>query len=109
MKTSDIKLIYSRDMGRLILLLFLCSALPTLAQTLIEVKVTDTKAEALPFINVTIRNRADSSVVAGGITDEQGIFRIGRERAEPLKEHILTISGIGFSTETIRDLSPLKL
>ena len=92
------------------LLFVLCSFFATSvsAQGVIEVKVVDEKQEALPFINVAIRNKADSTVVTGGITNESGVFRIGSDKVSPLENHIVTVSGIGFSPYTIYDLSPMK-
>lgn len=95
-------------MRKLILLLLLCMSVPMLAQHQIEIKVLDAKSEALPFINVAVRKKADSMLVTGGITDTLGVFRIDAEHITPLDRHIITVSGVGFVPKTIHDLSPLK-
>lgn len=92
------------------LLFILCCLFSTsiFAQNLIEVKVVDEKQEALPFINITIRNKTDSTVITGGITNEVGIFRIDKDKISPLDKYIMTVSGIGFSPQILHDLSSLK-
>ena len=94
---------------RQILTMLLCFfSTSVLAQDVIEIKVVDDKQEALPFINVAIRNKVDSTVVTGGITNESGIYRIEKDKIIPIENRMVTVSGIGFSPHTIYDLSPTK-
>ena len=78
------------------------------AQDMVEIKVVDDKQEALSFISVAVRNKTDSTLVTGGITNESGIFSLDTSNITPLENHIITLSGIGFLPHVIYDLSPLK-
>ena len=50
----------------------------------------------LPYVNVVIKNE-DGKIVTGGITDEQGEFKIGNI---PDGKHLVNIQYIGFKTVT---------
>jgi iron complex outermembrane receptor protein len=50
----------------------------------------------LPYVNIVIKNEADE-IVTGGITDEQGEFKIGNI---PDGKHFVNIQYIGFKTIT---------
>lgn len=76
-----------------------------LAQNVIEVKVVDENSDALSYINVVIRNKADSTIITGGITNELGLFSIKEEEISPIENKIITVKAIGFSPYTISDLS----
>lgn len=91
----------------LIILLCLFST-SVFAQDRVEIKVVDNKQEALSFISVAVRSKADSTLVTGGITNESGIFYIETNNITPLENHIITLSGMGFLPYTIYDLSPRK-
>lgn len=78
------------------------------AQELLEVKVVDEQQNPLPFINVTIRNKADSTLITGGVTDEAGLFCIVTADIRPLDQRVMTISALGFASHTITDLAELK-
>lgn len=95
----------TRHLFFLLLFLFSFSAF---AQDTLEVKVVDDKQAALPFINVAVRSKADSTIVTGGVTNEEGVFRITSDRIAPLHDHQITLSGIGYLSQTITDLSPLR-
>lgn len=56
------------------------------------------KNTPVPYATVTLMKVADSSVINGGITDEDGRFEISPAGTGSL---VLRISGIGFSTKTM--------
>ncbi|MGY6520615.1 MAG: outer membrane beta-barrel protein [Mongoliitalea sp.] len=83
----------------LILLLSLCSISSAVAQTItVSGTVRNTKdKEALPFVNVLVKNTADSSFVTGTVTNEIGQFTLA-----PLKsgKYLISYSYIGFKAIT---------
>ncbi len=50
--------------------------------------------EALPFMNVTLRTRADSALKAGTLTDEEGRWTM---TAVPPGDYLLTAGGLGYA------------
>ncbi|MCQ2075377.1 MAG: TonB-dependent receptor [Bacteroidaceae bacterium] len=58
-------------------------------------KVVDENGEPIPFVNVVALSKADSSIVTGVITAEDGSFRIAADG----KNQLLMVSMIGFKTE----------
>lgn len=92
-----------------VLLFLLCLfSTSVFAQDMVEIKVVDDKQAPLSFISVAVRNKTDSTLVTGGITNESGVFSIDTGNIAPLENHIVTLSGIGFLPHTIYDLSPRK-
>ncbi|WP_339917641.1 TonB-dependent receptor domain-containing protein [Yeosuana marina] len=60
-------------------------------------KVIDESSNTpLPYVNVIIKNKADK-IITGGITDEDGTFKIGNI---PDGQYVLSIQYIGFKTIT---------
>jgi hypothetical protein len=77
----------------------LCSfSLQTMAQAEVSGQVRDSVTrEALSFCNVSALNRQDS-LVAGGITDDNGFFRISLNPGP----YRLIISFVGYRTDTLQ-------
>ncbi|MDO5321916.1 MAG: outer membrane beta-barrel protein [Bacteroidia bacterium] len=57
-------------------------------------RVVDEKGEPVPFANVVVLSKADSTVVAGSTTLEDGSFNIVSDG----KDHMLMVSMIGYKT-----------
>ncbi len=57
-------------------------------------KVVDTKGEPLPFANVMLLNRADSSFVKGAVSGEDGSFTINAS----CNGGIIKVSSVGYTT-----------
>lgn len=89
-------------MGRSLIafiILFVSTSFSVYAQSnTIKGIVTGTKQAPVPYATVTLLTAGDSSVVSGGITDEDGRFEITSERTGNL---IVRVSGIGFTTKTM--------
>lgn len=47
-------------------------------------RVVDEKGEPMPFVNVVLLSLPDSAFVQGGMTDEQGVFKIVTDVKEGL-------------------------
>ena len=58
-------------------------------------KVIDENGEFVPFANVVVLSKTDSTIVTGGITDKDGSFNIATDG----KNQLLMVSMIGFKTE----------
>ena len=79
-------------MKRLILFSMMCLvAIASTAQS-ISGRVIDEQAQPVPFVNVVLVNRADSSFVAGAVTKDDGTFSIATERNDGL----LKVSSVGY-------------
>ena len=77
----------------LVLLTFSC-ILPGWAQTRsFSGRVMDEAGNALPYVNVVLLNKTDSSFVRGVVTDEEGGFRIESEHPE---SQLLKFSSVGY-------------
>ena len=86
-----------KGMKRLILFSMMCLvAIASTAQS-ISGRVIDEQAQPVPFVNVVLVNRADSSFVAGAVTKDDGTFSIATERNDGL----LKVSSIGYITKYI--------
>ena len=59
-------------------------AIASTAQS-ISGRVIDEQAQPVPFVNVVLVNRADSSFVAGAVTKDDGTFSIATERNDGLR------------------------
>lgn len=70
-------------------------------------KVVDEKGEPVPFANVVALSKADSTVVAGATTAEDGSFSIVTDG----KDQLLMVSMIGYKTLYLApsDNIPIKL
>ncbi len=66
-------------------------AIASTAQS-ISGRVIDEQAQPVPFVNVVLVNRADSSFVAGAVTKDDGTFSIATERNDGL----LKVSSVGY-------------
>ena len=80
-----------------LLITFLLSANALQAQFLVDGTVKDDKGEALPYANLLLLNRQDSSLVKGTITDTNGNFTL-----ENIREGSYLVSArmIGYQTFT---------
>ena len=81
----------------LLLVVLLCSEQILLAQT-IKGTVVDAEGKPIELAHVIARKRADSTFVAGCLTDAQGRFAFDALSAP---EHILTAKCIGYKALTI--------
>ncbi len=67
-------------------------------------RVIDEKGEPMPFVNVVLLSLPDSAFVQGGMTDEQGMFKIGTD----VNEGLFKVTCVGYETlyiEAGQDLS----
>src|SRR5436189_2240563 len=84
----------------LLIILVLCgeafsqSKKVTVSGTILEKK----EGEALPYVNVVIKNAADSTFVGGTVTNDQGLFSIGGVSPG---DYVLEGSLVGFKTRKI--------
>ncbi len=76
-----------------LLLLFLVVALPVVAQNGIAGKVQDSRQNPVAYATVSLL-RADSTLLGGCITDEQGVFALSMQQGGCL----LKVSFIGYQT-----------
>lgn len=86
------------------LLSILFFVLPVLAQE-IEIKVMDKEQKPISFANVIVKNRADSSYITGGITNEQGIYRLATKDAPDPSLCFATISCMGYHEQSTGPLN----
>ena len=80
--------------GILLLVISICSYAASGELGVIKGKVIDSKTkEALQFVNVTVKTKANASLVKGGVTDQSGEFVLGG-----LKDgtYIVNVSYIGY-------------
>jgi len=82
--------------ARLITLLLVCTFFKAIGQ--ISGKVLSTQGEPLPYANVVLFNGADSSIVTGTATDEQGLFVIVAPKTGTF---FIQISSIAYQTHQI--------
>ena len=59
-----------------ILILLLCCSIPTFGQNSIHLFLQDSNKEALPFATVLLKKTADSSLVKGMNTNENGELKV---------------------------------
>ena len=82
-------------MKRLIVLLMLAVAsLPALAEDDWKGKVVDEKGEPVPYANVAVLSKADSTVVCGVVTQEDGTFNIVTRETDG----IMMVAMLGYKT-----------
>lgn len=82
-------------MKRLIVLLMLAVAsLPALAKDDWKGKVVDEKGEPVPYANVAVLSKADSTVVCGVVTQEDGTFNIVTSETDG----IMMVAMLGYKT-----------
>jgi hypothetical protein len=93
----------------LITFFFFLQLLPSFSQT-INGHITDSSGVGLPFSTVTLLNFPDSSVIAGVVSDEQGLFYMNSKFDS---QKLLRCSAIGYKTKTIyitpKDTAPLLI
>jgi hypothetical protein len=75
-------------------LLLFCGLLQP-ARSQVSGKLTGPDGAGIPFVNVLLLNRADSSLAKGTLTDGEGAYRI--EHTTP-GGYLLRISGLGYQT-----------
>ena len=61
-------------------------------------RVIDEKGEPMPFVNVVLLSLPDSAFVQGGMTDEQGVFKI----VTNVDNGLFKVSSIGYQTLYIK-------
>ncbi len=82
-------------MKRITTTALLCmSALTQLMAQDITGKIVDNQGNPLPFVNVMLLSRPDSTFIKGAVSDEQGNFTI----AANCNEGIIKISSVGYQT-----------
>ena len=85
------------DMKRLILFLMMCLvAIASTAQG-ISGRVIDEQSQPMPFVNVVLVNRADSSFITGAVTKDDGTFSIVNDRNVGL----LKVTSVGYTIRYI--------
>ncbi|MCD8310188.1 MAG: TonB-dependent receptor [Prevotellaceae bacterium] len=75
----------------------LFSALPLTAQQ-VTGRVDDDEGQPIPFANVALWQKADSTLLSGTTTDDAGLFSLEVQEREKC---FLQISHIGYETETV--------
>ena len=61
-------------------------------------RVIDEKGESMPFVNVVLLSLPDSAFVQGGMTDEQGVFKIVTD----VKDGLFKVTSVGYQTVYIK-------
>ena len=61
-------------------------------------RVIDEKGELMPFVNVILLSLPDSAFVQGGMTDEQGVFKIVTD----VNEGLFKVTSVGYQTLYIK-------
>ena len=61
-------------------------------------RVIDDKGEPMPFVNVVLLSLPDSAFVQGGMTDEQGVFKIVTD----VNEGLFKVTSVGYETLYIK-------
>ena len=61
-------------------------------------RVIDEKGEPMPYVNVVLLSLPDSAFVQGGVTDEQGMFRIVTD----VNEGLFKVTSVGYQTLWIK-------
>ena len=57
-------------------------------------RVIDEKGEPIPYVNVVLLSLPDSAFVQGGMTDEQGIFKIMTD----VNDGLFKVTSVGYQT-----------
>ena len=61
-------------------------------------RVIDENGEPMPFVNVVLLSLPDSAFVQGGMTNEQGVFKIVTD----VKEGLFKVTSVGYQTLYIK-------
>ncbi|MBO6033405.1 MAG: hypothetical protein J6Q22_18440, partial [Prevotella sp.] len=61
-------------------------------------RVIDEKGEPIPYVNVVLLSLPDSAFVQGGMTDEQGIFKIMTD----VSDGLFKVTSVGYQTLYIK-------
>ena len=61
-------------------------------------RVIDEKGEPMPFVNVVLLSLPDSAFVQGGMTDEQGVFKIVTD----VNDGLFKVTSVGYQTLYIK-------
>lgn len=80
----------------LISAVMLTSAVSAEAQTQVSGKVIDENSVPLPFVNVVMLSKADSSFIVGTVTGDDGVFKLNVPEAR--KDMLIRLSCVGYST-----------
>lgn len=88
-------------MKKILYFILICTALfyPTRGegQTILEGRVLRQDSISVEWANVLVKNMVDSVLVAGGITNSQGVFRIPIDKSIPLDRLFIEVSAIGYN------------
>ncbi len=60
-------------------------------------RVIDEKGEPMPFVNVVLLSLPDSAFVQGGMTDEQGVFKIVTD----VNDGLFKVTSVGYQLSLI--------
>nr|WKN39220.1 TonB-dependent receptor [Tunicatimonas sp. TK19036] len=84
------------------LIVYPLSVAPLLAQSLVKGKVVDADTKTpLPYATVSLFSQGDSTLMAGGITDDAGLFSL---EAQPGR-YYATVNFLGYAAQTLRDIT----
>lgn len=73
--------------------LLISAGLTSYAQEILKGRVSDASGEPVPYANVALLSKADSTIVSGTVTDEDGTFSIASE-----EDRILMVAMLGYET-----------
>ena len=73
--------------------LLISAGLTSYAQEILKGRVTDEDNEPVAYANVALLSKADSTIVSGTVTDEDGTFSIASE-----EDRILMVAMLGYET-----------
>lgn len=87
----------TRMMRKITFIFIMCLVTIALNAQCISGRVNDGHSQPMPFANVVLVNRADSSFIAGAVTKDDGTFSIDTYK----KDGLLKVSCIGYMTRYI--------
>lgn len=73
--------------------LLISAGLTSYAQEILKGRVSDASGEPVPYANVALLSKADSTIVSGTVTDEDGTFSIASE-----EDRIFMVAMLGYET-----------
>lgn len=73
--------------------LLISAGLTSYAQEILKGRVVDASGEPVPYANVALLSKADSTIVSGTVTGEDGTFSIASE-----EDRILMVAMLGYET-----------
>ncbi len=73
--------------------LLISAGLTSYAQEILKGRVSDASGEPVPYANVALLSKADTTIVSGTVTDEDGTFSIASE-----EDRILMVAMLGYET-----------